>query len=144
MTLHVVGMKKTKHVWYNVFFLASKFVFFYVGQMTSRFFVKRLCAHTTCEEVRVNFSFEFFKHFKMCQILHSNNGSICILELGLWSRLVCKTSKNFLFNEMASWVSCPVFSIGTRLFFYVRNKIMDWRTKVLVFYLPRFCDHHVL
>jgi hypothetical protein len=27
MTLHVVGVKKTKYVWYNVFFLASKFVF---------------------------------------------------------------------------------------------------------------------
>jgi hypothetical protein len=59
--------------------LASKFVFFYVGQTISRFFVKRLCAHTTCENICVNFSFDFFFfwHFKICQILHSNNGNIC-------------------------------------------------------------------
>jgi hypothetical protein len=37
-----------------------KICLFYVGQMTSRFFVKRFCAHTTCEDVRVNFSFAFF------------------------------------------------------------------------------------
>jgi hypothetical protein len=37
-----------------------KICLFYVGQMTSRFFVKRPCAHTTCEDVRVNFLFGFF------------------------------------------------------------------------------------
>jgi hypothetical protein len=37
-----------------------KICLFYVGQTTCRFFVKRLCAHVTCEVVRANFSFNFF------------------------------------------------------------------------------------
>jgi hypothetical protein len=40
-------------------FFSIKICLFYVGQMISRFFVKRLCAHTTYEDVRVNFLFKF-------------------------------------------------------------------------------------
>jgi hypothetical protein len=32
--------------------------------MTCQFFVKQLCAHVTCEDIRVNFSFEFVLTFK--------------------------------------------------------------------------------
>jgi hypothetical protein len=60
--------------------VSIKICLFYVGQTTSQFFVKRLCAHTTCEDVHANFLFEFFWHFKMYQILYLNNGSICTWE----------------------------------------------------------------
>jgi hypothetical protein len=64
MTLHVVGVKKTKTCTIKCLLVSIKICLFYVGQTTSRFFVKRLCAHTTCEDVRVNFSFEFFDILK--------------------------------------------------------------------------------
>jgi hypothetical protein len=60
MTLHVVGVKKTKHSTIKCLLVNINICLFYVGQTTSRFFVKRLCAHTTCKDVRVNFLFEFF------------------------------------------------------------------------------------
>jgi hypothetical protein len=52
--------KKDKTCMIQYLLFSIKIYLFYVGQMTSRLFVKRLCAHTTCEDVRVNFLFEFF------------------------------------------------------------------------------------
>jgi hypothetical protein len=52
--------KKDKTCMIQYLLFSIKICLFYVGQMTSRFFVKRHCAHTTCEDVRVNFLFEFF------------------------------------------------------------------------------------
>jgi hypothetical protein len=55
-----VRCKKDKIYTIKCLLVSIKICLFYVGQTTSRFFVKRLCAHTTCEDVRVNISFEFF------------------------------------------------------------------------------------
>jgi hypothetical protein len=52
--------KKDKTCMIQCLLFSIKIYLFYVGQMISRFFVKRLCAHTTCQDVCVNFSFEFF------------------------------------------------------------------------------------
>jgi hypothetical protein len=69
--------KKDKTCTIKCLLVSIKIYLFYVGQTTSRFFIKWLCTHTICEDVRVNFSFEFFWYFKIYQILHSNNRSIC-------------------------------------------------------------------
>jgi hypothetical protein len=83
--------------------------------MTSRFFVKRLCAHTTCEDVRLNFSFEFFWHFKMCQILHLNNGSICT-EDTIFSCHACMDTSEYsavhFFNRVCKLMSQSCYHIG--------------------------------
>jgi hypothetical protein len=52
--------KKDKTCIIKYLLVSIKICLFYVGQMTSRFFVKRLCSHTICEDVLVNFLFEFF------------------------------------------------------------------------------------
>jgi hypothetical protein len=52
--------KKDKTCMIQCLLFSIKICLFYVGQMTSRFFIKRLCAHTTCEDVRVNFCLNFF------------------------------------------------------------------------------------
>jgi hypothetical protein len=59
----VVYVRKTKVVMWNALFLHQIFSFY-----TRRFFVQRLCGHEAYEDVRANFLFQFFWHFKICQI----------------------------------------------------------------------------
>jgi hypothetical protein len=52
----MVYVQKIKIVMWNVLFLASKFVFLHTSHNTSIYF----CGHVAHEDVRVDFSIQFF------------------------------------------------------------------------------------
>jgi hypothetical protein len=60
----VVDVKKTKHVLQKLLFLVPNFILLHIPNDKSIFYEK-LFTHSACADVHVNFSFEFFKYFKM-------------------------------------------------------------------------------